>query len=308
VTFSRNLLGSMAFAALFTACADEPEGVEGADGYSDLTRQVASIRGVVTDAIPDEPLIVDVVYAVEPGEDAEEVGLQALFEAAPTAIPYDRWRYTFIDIVWDNLPVNIYYNGSGVDSSVAGDDHAGTYQTALQTWNNVSSSDFAFNYAGTTNRCPSLVKECGRQTFDGNNDTTWIALAGSASTLAITWTGTSTDEADQAYNTNDTWSIGDAGTPDIDFLTVAIHENGHSLGLGHSSVSGAIMDAYYHGVQWSLSADDIAAVSAKYPSGGGGGGGGGGTCTLAQVGDSCSVNADCCSNKCKGPSGGKTCK
>jgi hypothetical protein len=26
------------------------------------------------------------------------------------------------------------------------------------------------------------------------------------------------------------------------------------------------------------------------------------------VGSSCTVNADCCGNKCKGPAGGKTCK
>src|SRR5262245_31324985 len=109
------MLGALAGATLFAACGAEPEGAE---GYSDLTRQVASIRGVVVDAIPEEPLLVDVVYAVQPWEDAEEVGLQALFDVAPTAIPYDpdHWRYTFVDIVWDSLPVNIYYNGSGVDS------------------------------------------------------------------------------------------------------------------------------------------------------------------------------------------------
>ena len=32
------------------------------------------------------------------------------------------------------------------------------------------------------------------------------------------------------------------------------------------------------------------------------------SCSGGQVGDSCSVNADCCSNKCKGRSGAKTCK
>ncbi len=38
------------------------------------------------------------------------------------------------------------------------------------------------------------------------------------------------------------------------------------------------------------------------------GGGGPGGCELGQVGDPCSANADCCSNKCKGPSGRQTCK
>ena len=33
-----------------------------------------------------------------------------------------------------------------------------------------------------------------------------------------------------------------------------------------------------------------------------------GTCELAAVGESCSVNADCCSDNCKGKKGAKTCK
>lgn len=36
--------------------------------------------------------------------------------------------------------------------------------------------------------------------------------------------------------------------------------------------------------------------------------GGGGGCTLAQVGDPCVSDGDCCSNKCRGRPGGKTCK
>ncbi|MFQ5719133.1 MAG: S8 family serine peptidase [Acidobacteriota bacterium] len=32
------------------------------------------------------------------------------------------------------------------------------------------------------------------------------------------------------------------------------------------------------------------------------------TCNLGQIGDSCTSNADCCSNKCKGKPGAKTCK
>lgn len=35
---------------------------------------------------------------------------------------------------------------------------------------------------------------------------------------------------------------------------------------------------------------------------------GGGGCTLGQVGDACTENADCCSNKCRGRSGNKTCR
>jgi hypothetical protein len=41
---------------------------------------------------------------------------------------------------------------------------------------------------------------------------------------------------------------------------------------------------------------------------GGDGGDGGGSCELAQKGDSCSDNSDCCSNACKGKRGEKACK
>ncbi|MCB1055290.1 MAG: M36 family metallopeptidase, partial [Acidobacteria bacterium] len=34
----------------------------------------------------------------------------------------------------------------------------------------------------------------------------------------------------------------------------------------------------------------------------------GGGCTLGQPGDACSSNGDCCSNKCRGPSGNQTCR
>jgi hypothetical protein len=34
----------------------------------------------------------------------------------------------------------------------------------------------------------------------------------------------------------------------------------------------------------------------------------GGFCTDAQLGDPCTVDSDCCSNKCRGRSGNKLCK
>ena len=54
----------------------------------------------------------------------------------------------------------------------------------------------------------------------------------------------------------------------VDLVTVATHEIGHSLGLGHSSVTGAIMYPVYRGAQRSLAADDIAGIRSLYGSGG----------------------------------------
>jgi len=53
-------------------------------------------------------------------------------------------------------------------------------------------------------------------------------------------------------------------TQDIDLLTVAAHEIGHSLGLGHSNDPGALMFPSYNGPRRFLGEDDIAGVQSLY--------------------------------------------
>ena len=50
----------------------------------------------------------------------------------------------------------------------------------------------------------------------------------------------------------------------FDFFTVALHELGHALGLGHSDVAGSVMEAVYAGTRRTLTADDIAGIQALY--------------------------------------------
>ena len=49
-----------------------------------------------------------------------------------------------------------------------------------------------------------------------------------------------------------------------DLHTVVLHELGHSLGLGHSDVAGAVMAASYEGGKRSLTADDVEGISYIY--------------------------------------------
>jgi len=120
-----------------------------------------------------------------------------------------------------------------------------------------------------TTRCPSLVRECpGRQYFDANNDVGWLNIT-DPSVLGVTWYSTSRDEFDMALDNQDfNWYVGDSdaiGGNQIDTQTVWLHELGHGLGLGHSDVSGAVMEPYYAGVRRVLHQDDTNGVSYLYP-------------------------------------------
>ena len=50
----------------------------------------------------------------------------------------------------------------------------------------------------------------------------------------------------------------------LDLFTVLLHEFGHALGLGHSTVKGSVMEAIYAGARRDLHADDIAGIQAIY--------------------------------------------
>ena len=88
-----------------------------------------------------------------------------------------------------------------------------------------------------------------------------------SSTLAITgysYSGSTMLEADTLFNTAWTWdSYRGPLQSAMDIQRVALHELGHAIGLNHSTVAGAIMQAYV-GNQYTLSPDDIAGAQALY--------------------------------------------
>jgi hypothetical protein len=117
-------------------------------------------------------------------------------------------------------------------------------------------------------------------------------------------------DADIVTNTSFAWtSVGEPDGCASEFFIegVQVHEVGHLLGLGHSNVSGATMfpsvSSCNNGPA-STAADDNDAINDLY----GDGGGGPGVCTLLPRGASCTSNAQCCSQSCKGKPGRQTCK
>ncbi|MHC4464293.1 MAG: matrixin family metalloprotease [Planctomycetota bacterium] len=73
---------------------------------------------------------------------------------------------------------------------------------------------------------------------------------------------------DVHFDTDFIWADDPTDTnadPDYDFYTVALHQLGHSLGLGHSTVPGSVMWGLgYGGALRTLQPDDIAGIQALY--------------------------------------------
>ena len=97
--------------------------------------------------------------------------------------------------------------------------------------------------------------------------------------LAVTWTAQTVERRPKWLTEiffNDGFNWNTTGFGGIDIETVALHELGHGIGLGHENTELAIMNPVYAGIATNLFQDDIDGVISLYPAGGGGGGGGGG--------------------------------
>ena len=73
---------------------------------------------------------------------------------------------------------------------------------------------------------------------------------------------------DAHFDEGETWTVNiPVPAGGVDLITVAAHEFGHSLGLAHSSVSGALMFPTYSGPHRFLAQDDIDGIRFIYGSG-----------------------------------------
>ena len=215
--------------------------------------RVVSAHG--TKQIDGQTAYLEILVVVPKGQTESAAKTRAL-KAQNAKKHSARWAAT--GLVWDNASATQRYNPAG--QPVSG-------QSALvatqSSWNNAGSR-FRFVNGGTTSTCPSLVPGCpGGQQFDGQNGVGWAALE--EGTLGVTVYNPSIDEADMGINTGYAWNLGCQELPtSYDLQTVILHENGHVVGLDHSSDINAIMYPSYQQANCTLGQDDINGIRALY--------------------------------------------
>ncbi|MBM3462852.1 MAG: matrixin family metalloprotease [Armatimonadetes bacterium] len=164
-----------------------------------------------------------------------------------------------------SLPV-----GFNVGTTDAPSGFSAAINAATASWNAVATGDnFRFTSFGSTSR--TVANTLAITDVDGHNDWVWDAsgtTVGGALAVTIVAVNTTTNqilEADTIFNGSLAWSTTNLnGTYDIQ--TTAVHEAGHWLNLGHSSLDSAVMFATIgtNELKRGLTADDIAGFQALY--------------------------------------------
>lgn len=147
-------------------------------------------------------------------------------------------------------------------SDVSGEQAA--VEDALDSWSAVTNIDFieACNSGDADIRISWETGSHGDVApFDGST-----CLGGNTIAHAFI-PGSSAINGDMHFDDDENWATSGAWACDnIDIETVALHELGHSLGLDHSSVSGATMEDVANSVDRTLANDDISGIQNLYGS------------------------------------------
>ena len=166
------------------------------------------------------------------------------------------------------MSLNLNVNDPADEAGLA-DPWNGIAEDALARWNAVPGSGFQFFFNNSNEDiCDRLV--AGSNAVEWADGATCGGLLG-PSTLAVTVrvsTPGGVSNSDVLFNRAFPWTSADPGfTTQVpnNFSSVAIHEFGHVLGLGHEDMELSIMNSSYHPNPQRLHADDRLGVRSRYP-------------------------------------------
>ena len=185
---------------------------------------------------------------------------------------------------WQRMPVRWFATDRGV-AGVPASEFQAVMARAFAVWQDVPTAAIAFEFGGFTGAEPFDDDNVSVLGFQSEPDLDRVL--GATGFLVDVVTG-DIIEADIFFNSTFPWSTAPGGDPSaFDLESVAVHEIGHLLGLGHSALgetelrsdgsrrvlaSGSVMFpiSFGRGVTHDrqLQPDDIAGVSDLYPDGG----------------------------------------
>jgi hypothetical protein len=175
-------------------------------------------------------------------------------------------QYALNGYSWQGGSTSWGYDDSGKPSGLSGDSAA--MQAGADIWNTVG-ADWQFTGGGSTSAGTGACNSSSG--MDGSNTVGWGSQSGSTLAVTCTWhNGGNAVEFDMEFDPDWDWTTG--SPMEVDLQSVATHEFGHALGLGHSNDDDAVMYfSYSVGTdKRDPRPDDVAAIIAKYGEAGGG--------------------------------------
>lgn len=139
---------------------------------------------------------------------------------------------------------------------------------AIEDWTRVSCSGLEVSYRGSTSAVPGP----GASAVIGWIESGWVDEPNAIGVTSPAWNGSGDlVNAWMAMNgVNFTWTTGAGSGSRVNTYSIALHEGGHYMGLGHSADPNAAMYFAYSGGISALEADDETGICTLYPGGGGG--------------------------------------
>lgn len=274
-------------AALSLFADDAVQTPDGTDlvfrAYIPLVAQGATFAAAEVDATPatdesvEEDAFIDVVLVEEDDNDnyvnesslVEEQTEGDVSAAGNKKVRYDDLAdsgdYTLSGRKWNKLRLTYYFQNGTND--IAGTGEKTAIKQAFALWAAVVLRDgrrLSFVEVSSASTADIIIRFAvgnhgDGSSFDGVNGVLAHAFYPPPNGGAIA--------GDAHFDDSESWtsSTRTNSAQPIDLVTVAAHEIGHSLGLGHSSISTALMAPFYTGSHRFLSTDDINGIRAIYP-------------------------------------------